>query len=218
MFNLGKSNKSNKGLDTKFSLKEYIVIINMMASTHDSTIVQILNDKNEIISMTTIDHIEYIEDSNIIYLKKNIKEELETIGAIANENAVNIKYLSEVSNNQKILILNIPCSVNIKRDKHNNASTLDKLNIDIYIQKMNELCKVHDLNVVRLLNKKGDVISITEIDKLYYINNNKMIELKKDIGDNIETMSFLNNFFIKDINYNSSLKENRLSLNIDITC
>ena len=218
MFNLGKSNKSNKGLDTKFSLKEYIGIINMMASTHDSTIVQILNDKNEIISMTTIDHIEYIEDSNIIYLKKNIKEELETIGAIANENAVNIKYVSEVSNNQKILILNIPCSVNIKRDKHKNDYTLDKLNIDMYIQKMNELCKVHDLNVVRLLNKKGDVISITEIDKLYYINNNKMIELKKDIGDNIETMSILNNFFIKDINYNSSLKENRLSLNIDITC
>lgn len=215
MFNFGKN---NKGLDTKFSLKEYIGIINMMSSSHDSTIVQVLNSKNEIISMTTIDHIEYLEEDNIIYLKKIIKDKFETIGAIVDENAINIKYSSEISGNQKILILNIPCTINIKRDKNNNDYTLDRLNINNYIKKMNQLSKAHDLNVVRLLDKKGSVISITEIDELDYIDNRKVIELKKNINDNTEIVSILNNFFIKDINYKSNLNGNKLSLSIDITC
>ena len=215
MFNFGKN---NKGLDTKFSLKEYIGIINMMSSSHNSTIVQVLNSKNEIISMTNIDHIEYLEEDNVIYLKKIINDKFETIGAIIDENATNIKYSSEISGNQKILILNIPCTINIKRDKNNNDYTLDRLNISNYVKKMNQLSKAHDLNVVRLLDKKGNIISITEIDELDYIDNRKVIELKKNINNNLETVSILNNFFIKDINYKSNLNETKLSLSIDITC
>ena len=215
MFNFGKN---NKGLDTKFSLKEYIGIINMMSSSHNSTIVQVLNSKNEIISMTNIDHIEYLEEDNVIYLKKIINDKFETIGAIIDENATNIKYSSEISVNQKILILNIPCTINIKRDKNNNDYTLDRLNISNYVKKMNQLSKAHDLNVVRLLDKKGNIISITEIDELDYIDNRKVIELKKYINNNSETVSILNNFFIKDINYKSNLNETKLSLSIDITC
>lgn len=215
MFNFGKNNKV---LDTKFSLKEYIGIINMMSSSHNSTIVQVLNSKNEIISMTNIDHIEYLEEDNVIYLKKIINDKFETIGAIIDENATNIKYSSETSGNQKILILNIPCTINIKRDKNNNDYTLDRLNISNYVKKMNQLSKAHDLNVVRLLDKKGNIISITEIDELDYIDNRKVIELKKNINNNSETVSILNNFFIKDINYKSNLNETKLSLSIDITC
>ena len=215
MFNFGKNNLKNT--DTTLSLNEYIGIINMMSKNNDSTIAQILNSKDEIISITYIDHIEYCEEDNLIYLKRLIDNKYETVTAIIGEFASNIKYKVENQSDYSTLVLNIPCNTAIKRDK-NNKSIMDELSISNYINKMNQLSKAHDVSVVRLFNRKGSTISITEINELEYIENSKMIEFKKYINNSSETIGILNNFFIKDINYNSNLNKSQLNLTIDIVC
>lgn len=215
MFNFGKNNLKNT--DTTLSLNEYVGIINMMSKNNDSTIAQILNSKDEIISIIYVDHIEYCQEDNLIYLKRLINNKYETVTAIIGEFASNIKYKVENQNNYSTLVLNILCNSTIKRDK-SNKSTIDDLSICNYINKMNQLSKAHDVSVLRLFNKKGSTISITEINELEYIENSKMIEFKKDINNNLETIGVLNNFFIKDINYNSNLNKSQLNLTIDIVC
>lgn len=215
MFNFGKNNLKNT--DTTLSLNEYIGIINMMSKNNDSTIAQILNSKDEIISIIYVDHIEYCQEDNLIYLKRLINNKYETVTAIIGEFASNIKYKVENQNNYSTLVLNILCNSTIKRDK-SNKSTIDDLSICNYINKMNQLSKAHDVSVLRLFNKKGSTISITEINELEYIENSKMIEFKKDINNNLEAIGVLNNFFIKDINYNSNLNKSQLNLTIDIVC
>lgn len=94
--------KKKKELD----VDKILLDINELINLYDHILFKSCNKRGKVISITTINNIEYNEEESIVYLERKINDNLEVLTAFMRESIKDID-VSEAENGKNTLILTI---------------------------------------------------------------------------------------------------------------
>lgn len=95
--------KKKKELD----INKILLNINKLTHIHDCTFVKSCDKKGNIISITSIDNIEYKSDESLIYLERKINDTPEILTAFTRDSIKDIKYITESKDDSDALLVTI---------------------------------------------------------------------------------------------------------------
>lgn len=92
---------------TILDIDKKLLNINKLIHIHDNTFVKSCDKKGNILSITSIDSVDYTSDESLIYLERKINKTKEILTAFIRDNIKNIEYITETNDDEDTLLVTV---------------------------------------------------------------------------------------------------------------